>query len=110
MFFRHPVAGLPVILYDGTYHYVYGRGLIGRVDASNNQLWYLPDGLGSTANVREDSGNAVASYTYDVYGAISGQTGTSDNYFDFAAQQSDSESGYDYLRARRRPEMLESDN
>jgi hypothetical protein len=37
-------AGLPVILYDGTYHYVYGRGLIGRVDASNNQLWYLPDG------------------------------------------------------------------
>ena len=110
-FFGQPrtgsAAGLPVILYDGTDNYINALGLIGRVDAANSQLWYpsaplragLPDGLGSTADVRDGNGNAVASYTYDVFG-VPTQTGSSNNYFEFAGEQLDSESGYDCLRAR----------
>jgi RHS repeat-associated protein len=45
------------------------------------------------------SGNVVASYRYDEFGAIRSQTGSSANYWLFTGEQVDA-SGLQYLRAR----------
>jgi hypothetical protein len=68
--------------------------------AGRHQFWYMPGRLPSTANVRNASGNAVASYSYDAFGAPTVTADASENYFRFTGEQVDSESGYDYLRAR----------
>ena len=92
-------AGLPAILQDGTNTYVYGLGLISTYDGSA-MTYRLTDGLGSTVNLCDSSGNVTVSYTYDAFGAIRSQTGSSSNYWKFAGEQRDEESGFDYLRAR----------
>ncbi len=48
----------------------------------------------------DGSGNAVARYTYDVFGAIRNQSGSSPNYWLFAGEQRDGDSSFYYLRAR----------
>jgi RHS repeat-associated protein len=92
-------AGLPVILQDGTNTYVYGLGLISTYDGTN-MTYRLTDGLGSTVNLCDASGNVLVTYAYDAFGAIRSQTGSSANYWQFTGEQRDSESGFDYLRAR----------
>jgi RHS repeat-associated protein len=92
-------AGLPVILQDGTNTYVYGLGLISTYDGED-MTYRLTDGLGSTVNLCDASGNVLVTYTYDAFGAIRSQTGSSGNYWQSTGEQRDSESGFDYLRAR----------
>lgn len=41
-------AGLPVILQDGAYTYVYGKGLISQTDGSGSHTYFLGNALGST--------------------------------------------------------------
>jgi RHS repeat-associated protein len=60
----------------------------------------LTDGLGSTVNLCDGSGNVLVTYAYDAFGAIRSQTGSSGNYWKFTGEQRDGESGFDYLRAR----------
>jgi RHS repeat-associated protein len=92
-------AGLPVVLQDGTNTYVYGLGLISTYDGTN-MTYRLTDGLGSTINLCDASGNVLVTYAYDAFGAIRSQTGSSANYWKFTGEQRDTESGFDYLRAR----------
>ncbi|HLG10663.1 MAG TPA: RHS repeat-associated core domain-containing protein, partial [Dehalococcoidia bacterium] len=92
-------AGLPVILQDGANTYVYGLGLISTYDGTD-LTYRLTDGVGSTVNLCDSSGNVLVTYAYDAFGAIRSQTGTSSNYWKFTGEQRDSESGFDYLRAR----------
>ncbi|MGE0570005.1 MAG: RHS repeat domain-containing protein [Dehalococcoidia bacterium] len=63
--------------------------------------WYsfLADGLGSTMAIIDDAGAVQNSYTYDVYGEAA-VTGSLQNEFDFAGQQTDGDTGLQYLRAR----------
>ena len=42
----------------------------------------------------------IAGYSYDVFGAIRSQTGSSCNYWLFTGEQRDSDSSFYYLRAR----------
>jgi RHS repeat-associated protein len=92
-------AGLPVILQDGTNTYVYGLGLISTYDG--DALTYrLTDGLGSTVNLCDASGNVLVTYAYDAFGGIRSQSSFSANYHLFTGEQRDAESGFDYLRAR----------
>jgi len=63
------------------------------------QTYYLSDGLGSTSDLRDDDGDAIADYTYDVFGAIRDQSGSSPNEFLFTGEQVDG-TGLQYLRAR----------
>lgn len=93
-------AGLSVVLQDGTNTYVYGRDLISATDGSGVQTYFLYDGLGSTTGLTDGSGNNPVSYSYDVFGAIRTQTGTSSNNWLFTGEQRDSESNFYYLRAR----------
>ena len=92
-------AGLPVILQDGANTYVYGLGLISTYDGTD-LTYRLTDGLGSTVNLCDATGNVLVTYAYDAFGGIRSQTGSSSNYFKFTGEQRDSESGFDYLRAR----------
>jgi RHS repeat-associated protein len=62
--------------------------------------YYLYDALGSVRGVLSASGSITASYSYDPYGAItSGNTPTTD-YFGFAGEYTDAETGFEYLQAR----------
>ena len=58
-----------------------------------------PDGLGSTMAIVDASGNSSRSYQYDVYGEVTGGSGSLASEFDFAGQQTDA-TGLQYLRAR----------
>ncbi len=93
--------GLPRILDDGTYQYVYGigPGPIERVALSGGTTHYfLADGLGSTLAIVDSSGTTAQTYTYDAFGkATPGMSFA--NEFTFAGQQTDP-SGLQYLRAR----------
>ena len=60
---------------------------------------YLADGLGSTMAIVDASGNSQTSYQYDVYGEVTGGSGSLANEFDFDSQQTDG-TGLQYLRAR----------
>ncbi len=103
-------AGLPQILQDtrtpdggapSTTTYVYGLGLSSATDGSNVTSYYLSDGLGSTTELRSDSGVQTATYSYDVFGAPKPAV-TSTNDFRFTGQQDDRNAnrGLYYLRAR----------
>jgi len=59
----------------------------------------LADGLGSTMAVVDSTGVVQKSYQYDVYGEVTGGSGTLANEFGFAGQQTDA-TGLQYLRAR----------
>jgi RHS repeat-associated protein len=94
-------SGLPVILCDGSTHFIYGNGRIMATDGSGNvEAYYLYDGLGSVANVTDANGDVLVTYTYDAFGGIRTQSAASDNYWTFTGEQTDEESGFQYLRAR----------
>ena len=82
---------------DGN-RYLYGAGLSAMKQASA-WSYYLADGLGSTMAVVDASGAVQKSYQYDVYGEVTGGSGSLANEFDFAGQQTDP-TGLQYLRAR----------
>ncbi len=90
-------GGLPVVLDDGS-QYVYGAGLLSQVSAAGT-YYYLADGLGSTMKTVDSSGVVVNQYEYDVYGTLRSSSGSQDNEFQFAGQQTDP-TGLQYLRAR----------
>ncbi len=90
-------SGLPVVLDDGN-RYLYGAGLSAMKQGSA-WSYYLADGLGSTMALVDSSGTVQKSYQYDVYGEVTGGSGSLANEFDFAGQQTDP-TGLQYLRAR----------
>ncbi len=47
----------------------------------------MTSGLGSTAQLTDASGSVTDSYTYDVFGALRSQTGTTANDFRYTGQQ-----------------------
>ncbi len=93
-------AELPVVLQDGTNTYVYGLDLISATNSSGVQTYVLHDSLGSTTDLLDGTGNGVATYGYDIFGAIRSQTGSSPNQWLFAGEQRDSDSSLYFLRAR----------
>jgi len=92
---------LPLLITDGTTNYIYGPGgmPIEQV-AGTTTLYYHQDQLGSTRALTDNTGAAVATYTYDPYGRRTGSTGTISTPLGFAGQYTDQESGFQYLRAR----------
>jgi RHS repeat-associated protein len=93
-------APLPLVVQDGTYSYVYGLDLIAAIDGSSNEIYYLYDGLGSVAELTDDSGVVTDSYVYDVFGAVTSSTGSTANDWLFTGEQEDGETGLYFLRAR----------
>ena len=66
---------------------------------SGNSHYYLSHALCSTMAMVDSTGVIQKSYQYDVYGEVTGGSGSQANEFDFAGQQTDP-TGLQYLRAR----------
>lgn len=63
------------------------------------QTYFLPNALGSTEGLTDDSGNLTASYKYDAFGGLlSGPQQPTE--YRFAGQQQDDSVALYYLRAR----------
>ena len=71
-----------------------------QISGSGTVTYYHHDQLGSTRALTDQSGAVVATYTYDPYGKLTASTGTVGNPFRYAGQYTDTETGYQYLRAR----------
>ena len=54
----------------------------------------------------DGNGNVVDGYTYDVFGAIRSQSGSSDNYWLFAREQRDADRGEVALKGFDEPVRL----
>jgi RHS repeat-associated protein len=91
---------VPEILQDGTNTYVYGLGLISSTDGSGVQTYYDSDGLGSTSDLTNSSAAKTDGYTYDAFGTPTHSPSSSTQPFQFTGQQTDADSGLQYLRAR----------
>jgi len=53
---------------NSTYYYIYGLGLISRVDANNNAQFYHYDSRGSAIALTDASGQIMEAYAYDPFG------------------------------------------
>jgi RHS repeat-associated protein len=91
---------LPVVLQDGTNTYVYGLDLISATDGGGGQTFFATDGLGSTTDLTDGSGDVTDTYSYDVFGALRANTGSTPNNWLFTGEQHDADSDLYYLRAR----------
>ncbi len=65
----------------------YGLDLISATDGAGVQTYHLYDGLGSTTDLTHGEGNVIDGYTYDVFGAIRSQSGSSANPWLFTGEQ-----------------------
>jgi RHS repeat-associated protein len=92
-------ARLPTILNDGTNgNYVYGLDLV----SLEGTRFFSYDGLDSTTDVTDSTGTTIASYTYDVFGAVRAQSGIpiANEWLFTGEQQEYNISSLYYLRAR----------
>jgi RHS repeat-associated protein len=83
--------------------YVYcGSGIIARLDANGNPIYYLTDSMGSVIGLVDSQGNRISRIIYDGFGEVkSGDDGTSlGGDFRFQGQWLETESGLYYMRAR----------
>ena len=83
------------------YYYIYGLGLVSRIDAGGNAQFYHYDSRGSTIALTDAGGNITEAYAYDPFGRpINGQL--SDNRFRYLGRHGvmDEENGLLYIRAR----------
>lgn len=93
-------SGIPSVLQDGAYTYVYGIGIISQTDSSGNTFFYHQDALGNTRSLTDSTGTKVAGWDYDAFGAVRAQSGTASTIYRYTGQQLDSDSNLYYLRAR----------
>jgi RHS repeat-associated protein len=83
--------------------YVYGNDLISQqqiISGNWSASFYGYDGHGSVRMLTDSSGVVTDTYTYDAFGILIHQTGTTQNDYLYAGEQRDSSLGLDYLRAR----------
>jgi len=95
-------GGLPTLLQDGSVRYIYGpAGLpLEQIDGSGAVLYYYHDVQGSTRGLLDGSGTTVATASYDPYGRPTARTGGVTPPVGYAGQYTDTETGFQYLRAR----------
>ncbi len=107
----YDVSGsLPTLLMDGYTAYIYGpdqlpleQVSVNPTNNSNTVRYYHHDQLGSTRALTDQNGRATATYTYDAYGNLQGNTpaaAATTNPLLYASQYTDPETGLEYLRAR----------
>ena len=80
-------------------YYLYGNGLIseGGVSSGNRQ-YYLEDGIGNIRAITDSNGDSIDVIAYDPYGNQLSGSGSAE--FKFKGEQSNSDTGYYYMRAR----------
>jgi len=95
---------LPYVLEEadgsGTTRYVYGLDMLAHETPAGAPFHYHHDALGSTRRLSNQSGQAVAGYAYDAFGAVRWTQGSAGTDFTFAGEQADPATGLYFLRAR----------
>ena len=86
---------------DGTANaaYTYGYNRNSR-DTADGASYYLYDGRGSVSGLVSAAGVTTDSYQYDPYGNTVFGTPVSINYYGYNAESTNTNTGYQYLRAR----------
>ena len=79
--------------------YSRGLSLISRDDGTAKEYYHF-NPHGDVVNLTNASGATIATYTYDAFGNITSQTGSSTNNFKYCGEWSDPDTGLLYLRAR----------
>lgn len=79
--------------------YSYGVNRLGR-DTEEDSSYYLYDGRGSVAGLVASDGTLTDSYRYDPYGNLDFGTPLSINYYGYNAESTNTNTGFQYLRAR----------
>jgi RHS repeat-associated protein len=83
-------------------HYIYGLGLIARIDSANNILYYHYDAQHNTVALTNASAQVTDTYTYEPFGTLLTHTGNTQQLFTFLGEygvQQETSSLY-YIRAR----------
>ena len=90
------------LLSDGQSSYIYGPDgePVESVSGSETPTFYHHDQLGSTRMLTNAVGEVTATFTYGPYGELEGSTGSATTPLGYAGQYTDSETGFQYLRAR----------
>ena len=83
-------------------YYIYGLGLISRIDASNNTEYYHFDSRGSTVALTDQNQIMTDYYAYDPFGKLTAISGTNSNPFRFLGRHGVQNEGdnLNYIRAR----------
>ena len=77
-----------------------GDLLVAREDASGQKAYYLHNAHGDVTELRDNNGNVLNSYSYDIWGNPQSVTETVENPFRYSGEYVDSTTGLQYLRAR----------
>lgn len=92
---------LPELLQSGTTSYVYGPGGRPIEQISGGSATFIQsDQQGSTRLLTDESGNVAGRYAYDPWGTVMSHTGSASSELQFDGQQTDAETGFQYLRGR----------
>lgn len=83
-------------------YYIYGLGLVSRIDNNNNTRYYQYDSIGSTIAMTDENGILTHKYSYGPFGQVLEQEEEDDNAFRFVGQFGvmDEENGLYFMRAR----------
>ncbi|MCV2885510.1 putative Ig domain-containing protein [Aestuariibacter sp. AA17] len=79
--------------------YLYGNDLISQ-NESDAYTYFHYDSLGTTRTLSDSQAQITDAYTYEAFGTLLNQTGSTDNDYLFTGEQYDSELDNYYLRAR----------
>ena len=84
-----------------TVTYQYGYDLLSqtRTDANETRFFQV-DGLGSTRQLTDETGQITDTYNYEAFGSVLNQTGTTENSYLYTGEQYDAGLDQYYLRAR----------
>jgi RHS repeat-associated protein len=91
-------GGLASLVDNGTSAYLHADGVIGEVTGATRQDLLL-DSLGSVRGATNGAGAVISTADYDAFGAVRASTGSA-AAFGFTGEQLDTETGFEYLRAR----------
>jgi len=94
---------LPMLVMDATHRYVYGPwgSPLEQVAIADNTASYLiHDIRGSVRQLVSEAGTITHVHSFDPYGNTTTTQGTNTSPFGYAGEYTDSETGFQYLRAR----------
>ena len=80
--------------------YVYGDNELISQSREGDSRFYLYDSHSGTRQLTDAAGAVTDSYLYDAYGNVLKQIGDTENNYLYRGEQTDSETGLQYLRAR----------
>jgi RHS repeat-associated protein len=84
-------------------YYVYGQGLLSRIDASSDETrYYHYNDRGDTVALTDESGNVTDAYAYGAYGCLLDEEGETSNPFKFVGRYGvmDESGSLYFMRAR----------